>query len=614
MLLFDIETNGFYQDVHTVHCLVIKDIETGQRFVCNDQPGAGFHTHTIEQGLHMLMEADEICGHNILKYDVPVLQKIYPWFQPKGRQLDTLIVARLIFPELGEMDDRLIKACTMPGKYRGAHKLEAWGWRLGVLKNEYEGGFEVWTQQMEDYCVQDVEVTDALLTHLRKFKCAPEALDIEHDVTRIIARQEINGFHFNEAAARELLVILSKERLALEDDLKARFGFWFVKDGTRASGPFVPKKDDKKRGYTAGVPFTKIKAVYFNPGSRHHIAKVLRERFGWKPTSFTPSGEPEVNEETLKAVKHPEAATLIRYLMVQKRIGQLAEGKEAWLNYVRGGKVHGSVNVIGTVTGRMAHAHPNIAQVPAVRSEFGKECRALFSARPGWVLVGCDAAALELRVLAHFMARYDDGAYVKVVVEGRKEDGTEIHTVNRKALEIESRDDAKTWFYAFIYGAGNEKLGMIVTKVKNKAKNSRLGKQLRTKFLTNLPAMGRLIDAIKAKAESQKYLVGLDGRRLHIRSSHAAANTLFQSAGAVAMKKALVILDTSLHQQGLAPGKDYEFVANIHDEWQIECPPELAQTIGPLAVNAIRDAGVHFRFRCPLDGAFSVGRTWADTH
>jgi DNA polymerase-1 len=621
MLLFDIEADGFYNDVTKIHCIVLKDTETSQRFVCNAQPGAGFHTHTLEQGLAMLTEADEIAGHNVLKYDIPVLQKLYPSFTPQGRVLDTLILTRLLFPELGETDDRLIKKCLMPGKHRGAHRLEAWGWRLGVMKAEYEGGFEAWSQEMEDYCVQDVEVTHALLNHCRKQSWPTEALDLEHAVTRIIARQEINGFTFDEKGARELLVVLSKERLELEDDLKARFGFWFARDG---KDTFVPKKDDAKRGYTAGVPLTKVKAVYFNPGSRHHISRVLQRRFGWKPTSFTPSGEPEVNEEALKAIKHPEAATLIRYLMVQKRLGQLAEGKEAWLNFLRNGKIHGSVNVLGTVTGRMAHAHPNIAQVPAVRSPFGKECRALFSARLGWPLVGCDADALELRVLAHYMAHYDDGAYVEVVLKGDKKKGTDMHSVNCKAIGLDptkvyrasetGRDITKTWFYAMIYGGGSEKLGMIISGERNKSKNVRLGRQSKDLLVKNLPAMGKLLGAISDRGKSQGFLKGIDGRRLHVRSAHSAPNTLFQSTGAVVMKKALVLLDDSIQQLGLVPGKDYEFVANIHDEWQIECRPELAETIGPLAVQAIRDAGSHFRFRCPLDGEFCVGRTWADTH
>jgi DNA polymerase-1 len=331
-----------------------------------------------------------------------------------------------------------------------------------------------------------------------------------------------------------------------------------------------------------------------------------------------------VNEEGLKTIVHPEAKSLIRFLMVEKRLGQLAEGKEALLKHVRAGKIHGSVNTMGAVTGRMTHSSPNISQTPACYSPYGTEFRALFSAIHGWVLVGCDADALELRDLAHFMALYDGGAYTRTVLEGDKKKGTDMHSVNARALGLDptkalrevltGRDVAKTWFYAFIYGAGDEKLGMIITGVRNPKKNRTIGKAARASFMKNLPAMGKLINAVKATAKKNGFLKGLDGRRLHCRSEHAALNTLLQSAGAVAMKKALVILDANLQAAGLKPGVDYEFVANAHDEWQIECRPEVAEQIGGLAVGAIRSAGEHFGFRCPLDGQFKVGRTWADTH
>lgn len=626
MLIFDIETDGFIENVTKVHCIVAYDTETKETHIYRDGQEIG-------PMLRRMYAADVLCGHNILKYDLPVLKKLYGWY-PHGKVLDTLILTKLAFPELGAKDDILIKQCKMPGKYRDAHKLEAWGFRLGVLKDEYEGDpniedpklreqskWDSWNQAMEDYCLQDVRVTYALVTRLQRENISEQAIELEHDTTRIISRQELNGFSFDEAGAYELLATLSKERLRLEEDLKARFGFWYAKDG---KGTFTPKKDDAKRGYVKDATFTKVKAIYFNPGSRHHIAKVLIDRFGWKPTTYTPSGEPEVNEESLKAVRHPEAATLIRYLMVQKRLGQLAEGKQAWLKYLRDGRIHGSVNVIGTVTGRMSHANPNLGQVPATRSEYGNECRALFRARDDWSLVGIDADALELRVLAHFMALYDGGAYVKTVLEGDKKQGTDMHSVNCRAIGLDpqkvyrssetGRDIAKTWFYAMIYGAGMEKLGMIISGERNKAKNIRIGKRSKDALIENLPAMGKLLKAISEKGKKVGFLKGLDGRKLFVRSAHSAPNTLFQSAGALVMKKALVILDNALRDAELIPGVDYEFCANVHDEWQIECKPELAEKVGSAGVWAIRAAGASFGFRCPLDGNFEVGRTWADTH
>jgi DNA polymerase I-like protein with 3'-5' exonuclease and polymerase domains len=289
--------------------------------------------------------------------------------------------------------------------------------------------------------------------------------------------------------------------------------------------------------------------------------------------------------------------------MLTKRIGQVGEGRHSWLASEREGKIHGSVNTNGAVTGRMTHASPNIAQVPSVRAPYGKECRSLFKAETGRRLVGCDADALELRCLAGYMALYDGGKYVKTVLGGRKEDGTDMHSINSRTLGCD-RDTAKTWFYAFIYGAGDRKLGSIL------GKGPRAGTQSRTAFLRSLPALDKLVKRVQDRAASRGHLLGLDGRHLRVRSEHAALNTLLQSAGAIFMKQALVLLDETLKAHGL----DYEFVANVHDEWQIEAREDHAEEVGRLAVSAIQRAGEWFEFGCPLTGNFVIGQTWADTH
>jgi DNA polymerase I-like protein with 3'-5' exonuclease and polymerase domains len=264
-----------------------------------------------------------------------------------------------------------------------------------------------------------------------------------------------------------------------------------------------------------------------------------------------------------------------------------------------------------------------MAQVPAGYSPYGHECRELFIVELHKVLVGADAAALELRVLAGYMARYDGGAYVRTVLDGNKDDGTDIHSVNAKALGLDpkgnyfdgesGRDIAKTWFYAFLYGAGDAKLGFILSRQKG-TEAMAVGKNSRTKFMRNLPALASLVKKIKQAVKERGYLVGLDGRQLHIRSQHAAPNALFQNAGAVLMKKALVILDADLQSLGFIPGVHYEFVANVHDEWQIEADIDKGEVIGKAAVEAIRKAGEYYNFRCPLDGEYKLGRNWAETH
>jgi len=250
----------------------------------------------------------------------------------------------------------------------------------------------------------------------------------------------------------------------------------------------------------------------------------------------------------------------------------------------------------------MSHSKPNMAQVPRAGNPYGAECRALFCVPEGRALVGVDASGLELRCLAHYMARYDGGAYAQIILDG------DIHSLTQQAAGLPTRDTAKTFIYAFLYGAGNARLGAIV------GKGPHVGSKLRKQFLAELPALDKLINDVQATAKKRGWLRGLDGRRLHIRSQHAALNTLLQSAGALVMKQALVMADDRLQTEFGTPGVDYEFVANIHDEFQIEVSAANAAFVGEISVEAIRQAGEYFKFRCPLDGAFKVGKTRADTH
>lgn len=608
-LIFDIETNGLLDETNTIHCLCIKDFDQGREW--------SLHGKDIEYGVHLLHEAEVIVGHNVIKFDIPAIQKVYPWFRPQGIVRDTLVYSRLLYPDLREIDfARRRKKSDLPGKLIGSHGLKAWGYRLGNYKGDYEGPWDSWSKDMQDYCEQDVRVTFDLYAKFLSKNPSPQAVDLEHKVATIIGRQERYGFAFDSAAARSLYAVLLARRIDIGNALRDAFPPWEIVE------EFIPKRNNKTKGYIAGVPIEKVSVCEFNPNSRDHIAFKLQQKYGWKPTKFTnEDGKPAIDETILAKLPYPEAKLLSEYLMLTKRIGQLAEGKASWLSSEKAGAIFGSVNTNGAVTGRMTHASPNIAQVPSVRAPWGKECRALFKAREGKVLVGCDADALELRCLAGYMALYDGGKYVKTVLEGKKEDGTDMHSVTCRGIgfeptqkykiygqEVTGRDGAKKWFYAFIYGAGDGKLGSIF------GKSYKFGKASRQKFLRALPALGKLVGAVKAKVAKRGYLIGLDGRHLRIRSEHAALNTLLQSAGAVFMKQALVLLDDKLTADGLVPGVDYEFVANVHDEWQIEVTDGLQDQVGRTAVWAIEEAGRHFKFRCPLTGNYAAGQTWADTH
>ncbi|MFN4278318.1 MAG: DNA polymerase [Ferrovibrio sp.] len=607
--IFDIETNGLLDELDRVHCLVLRDIDTGDVFSCAGPAGYDDDTYYhIEHGLDLLQDAELIVGHNIIKFDIPALQKVYPGFQPKGVVRDTIVLSRLIWPDTKEKDYRLRERGKLPGKLIGRHSLEAWGYRLGEYKGDFKGPWDHWTPEMQSYCEQDVEVTTKLWQLIQRKQPSEESVNLEHEVAAIIFRQEQRGFAFDLAKAASLYSDLCGRRSELETDLQRAFRPWFA-----PGKQFVPKRDNKKQGYVAGCAFTKIELRSFNPGSRDHIANRLQKLRGWKPKEFTADGKPKVDETVLEALPYPEAKLLTEYLMVQKRIGQLAEGDEAWLKRERNGRLHGEVVTNGAHTGRMTHRRPNMAQVPSNDAPYGKRCRELFMASTGLRLVGCDADALELRCLAAYMARYDGGAYIDTVLKGKKAEGTDMHTLNAKALGCD-RDTAKVWFYAFIYGAGDKKLGYILG-AKNDREAAKLGKASRARFLKALPALGRLTDLVQKKLQKRGYLVGLDGRHLHARSPNAALNTLLQSAGAVLMKRALVILDQTLQSaHGFVPGVDYEFVANVHDEWQIEVRPEIATVVGEVAAKSITLAGEYYGFRCPLAGNFDIGACWADTH
>jgi DNA polymerase I len=594
-LIFDLETNGLLDDVTNIHCLVIKDTE-------NDNVST-YSGPTVRDGIVRLCDATlqgtTIVGHNIIKYDLPVIDKLLGSVYNRANVFDTLVATRLIWSNIKDHDVKLMREEKLPKKYFGSNSLAAWGHRLGNYKGDYEGGWETFSQEMLDYNIQDVEVTHTLYQKILEKEYASSALELEHDVAWLMAKQERNGFCFDTQKAASLYAKLVQRRGELERELKDYFGSWVVQ-----LPDFTPRVNNKKLGYTKGVPVKKSKTIDFNPSSRDHIADRLINLYGWKPVDFTEGGKPMVDEEVLSKLDYPPCKLLTEYLLIQKRAGQISEGQQAWLKCEKNGKIHGSINPNGAVTGRATHAYPNIAQVPSGGSQYGPECRELFTVPRGWLLVGADASGLELRCLAHFMAKWDGGKYADVLLGG------DIHTENQNAAGLQTRNQAKTFIYAFLYGAGDAKIGSVV------GGDAGEGRRLKNKFLRSLPALGRLVDAVQ-EASRRGYLTGLDGRRLHVRSSHAALNTLLQSAGALICKKWLLILEENLQKAGLKHGfdGDYAFCAWVHDEVQIACRNEtVAKQVAELAVDAVRLAGDAFNFRCALSGEAKIGANWSETH
>ena len=572
-IVFDIEADGLHPN--NVWCIVAKELDGKIHTFDNTQ---------IHEGIKFLQEADTLIGHNIIGYDIPVLEKLYD-VKFNCEVEDTLVMSRLFNPVR-----------------ENGHALKAWGWRVGMLKQEQPEDFDSYTPEMLEYCIQDVKLNEAVYKFLIKEGnlFSQKSIDLEHKVAHIIKDQERNGFFFNTQKAMELLAELKTKQLEVEDEVHNTFKPKLVDD--KLVTPYVKKDGElSKRGLTDEEydrciktqnvkPFMRQKLVDFNLGSRKQIGEYLID-FGWKPVKFTPTGQPIVDEGTLKKIEHIREAKLIAdFLLYQKRIAQVT----SWIDELKDDRVHGSVIPNGTITGRMTHRNPNMAQVPNAGSLYGKECRSCWTVPEGYKLVGIDASSLELRMLAHYM---DDPDYIEEVING------DIHTTNQNLAGLKTRDQAKTFIYALVYGAGDAKIGSVA------GGGIKKGKELKQTFFKNLPSLKDLKEKVQ-KASNRGFLKGLDGRKIYVRSQHAALNTLLQGGGAIVMKKAMCILQDLIDLNTL----DAKFVANIHDEWQIQVKESQADFVGRLGVQAIEKASEYFNMRCPLTGEYKIGDNWYETH
>jgi DNA polymerase I-like protein with 3'-5' exonuclease and polymerase domains len=543
-IVIDIETN---MTATHIWCAVTKDIGTQEVNVWTQ----------AEKLQNYLAEASILIGHNIIGFDVLVLKKLWNLNTDIHQLQDTLVMSRLLDPTL-----------------ENGHSLRAWGKRLGNYKDDFtdfDGGL---TDEMVSYCKQDVNVTETLYNRLSADLLEwGQSVDLEHQVALIVKEQQENGFKLDIRKVMSLLAQWRKRLNEIEEELQQVFK------------PIVTERYSEKTGKRL-----KDKVEHFNPGSRKQIAERLMA-LGWKPKKRTEKGSVIVDEKVLSTVNIPEARFIEEYLLLQKRVAQV----ESWIDHADNlDRVHGQVITNGAVTGRMTHSKPNMAQVPRVGSPYGAECRSCWTVEEGKALVGIDASGLELRMLAHYM---QDDDYTNEILTG------DIHTKNMQAAGLTNRDQAKTFIYAFLYGAGPAKIGSIV------GGGEREGKQLIDSFLANTPALKELRRKVDKFAQKGS-LPGLDGRRLKVRSQHAALNTLLQGAGAIVMKKALELLHKKLNC-GIISGS---FVANVHDEWQIETTKELAESVGQAGIQAIQEAGQSLGLRCPLDGDFKIGTNWAETH
>ena len=593
-LVFDIETDGL--DPHKIFCISAIDVDT--------QEQKNFDVSNVCNGLAYLMQADKLIGHNIIGFDIPAIKKLYRVDLSDKKIVDTLVLSRLFNP------------------VRASHSLEAWGYKLGFQKIDFDK-YDKYSEEMMEYCANDVQlnlkVYEALKRESKGF--TSESVNLERDTYKVITKQREHGFMLDVTLAMQLLEEFEKEIKLTEKEVHKTFKPRIdrrviypqhTKDGVLrkmgldTKGKQTRLTDDEYDIFDKGQSDTVVRESEepFKLGSRQQIGEYLQQ-FGWKPKEFTPTGQPKVDERILNKVKDiPEATLIAKYLMLQKRIAQVS----SWLTFLPenliansegcaelAARVHGSVITNGTITGRMSHRDPNMAQIPSLASPYGKECRSCWTVADKFKLVGIDASGLELRMLAHYL---NDEEFTDDIING------DIHTANQKRAGLKSRNQAKTFIYAFLYGAGDAKIGSVIGG--NKAE----GKRVKQSFLANFGTLKTFRNRITREAEQNGFIKGLDGRKIFIRSAHAALNSLLQGAGAIVMKRALVIFDELIKENNLLAN----CVANVHDEWQVEVLEEEAEQLGQLGVDAIRAAGVYYNLNCPLDGEYKIGGNWSETH
>lgn len=627
-IITDIETNGLLDTVTKFWCAWIYDS------VSQEYKGYKDLDEYIDALNVYGTSGYNLVFHNGIKYDVPCLKRLSGKdfvFDPRDCVIDTLVFARLVWSNIKDIDMGLIRSGRLPKDLFGSHSLKAYGYRMRELKGTYGEQEEAWdsfSEEMYKYNHQDVVVTKMLFDKLLGKWYPWEAVQLEHDIAWVMAKQERNGFVFN----RDKAVVLYSELAERRDELTKE-----LQDSVPPllTGYKVYKRDNAKKGIKAGVQYPVYET--FNPNSRQQIAKVLIEQ-GWEPQEVTDTGLPKVDEETLKTAKDiPMTSKILELLMLNKRIGQLAEGSNAWLKLMKEDpndhlwRIHGSVNPNGAVTGRATHSYPNVAQVPANRAPYGRLCRELFTVPKGWYEAGIDASGLELRCLGHFLSPYDNGAYVKEILSG------DIHTHNQKMAGLATRDQAKTMIYCMMYGGGDAKLGEVI------GGDARAGKALKEKFFKAIPAYKDLVEDIShSLVSSSEWLggtrkvkwrkrwhpdspqleithcvLGLDRRVIYVRSEHSALNTLLQSAGALVCKKWVCLWEENMRKAGYRHGWDGDFALQVwcHDEIGVACrTKEIAEDCCRIAQESMRQTQAFFNFNCQLDTEGKIGHNWAETH
>lgn len=590
--IYDTEANGLHEATK-IWCVSVMDYSTKEI--------TSFGPDSIDAALDYLSQFDTLIAHNQLDYDRYIINNITGIdLASHSSLLDTLVLSRLLHP------DRPLPVGISQGS--GAHSIEAWGLRFGHPKPKHED----WTQyspEMLHRCEEDVRINckvfEALLNEMGDHDWG-KAIELEHRVQEIISAQARRGVYFDLKAAEELIQELTEgvDKLTkeLEENAPVKWKSFgvdilepFKKDGTLKK-MVTDWLDDQVNG-----PFTRVYSEKINLDSDVQLKDYLF-KLGWKPTQY--NFNKETGERTSPKLEFEDGDGL------DSGIGKKIKDRKLFshrLNQVRGlvervrqdNRIEADANTIGTNTRRFRHR--NVVNIPRVGTPYGERMRALFTCTPGKVLVGYDAKGLELRMLAHYM---NDEEYTNVLLNG------DIHTFNQELAGLATRDDAKTFIYAFNYGAGDAKLGSIV------GGGTREGRELRTRFLQSNQALDKLIRSVKRRA-GRGYLESLDGGKLFIRIGsdgkrqlNKALNTLLQGNGAVVMKQSMVFLDDMVKAENLDAWK----VIDMHDEAQWDVHPDHVERFSELCQEAMVKTGIHFNLNLPLEADVKIGKNWAETH
>jgi DNA polymerase I len=612
-ILFDIETDNYLEHMTKIHCIAAINVDTDEIW--------RFRPDEVKKGLKFLQASKVLIAHNGIDFDMRAIKKIYPKWTYTGEVYDTLIAAKLAFPDIKNRDFKKLRSVmNKPVHQRtdiekkrmaciGKHSLEAYGLRMGCHKGDFgkEVGFETFSEDMMEYCVQDVIVNAKLFHRLEQEDISQEALKTEHESQRICLAQTEKGFNFNIDKAHEL----EKQLLERKDELtklicKDLGGDFLVNMGVKVPKRTTQYKELLRGKYTLGAAYTKLKIKPFNPNSRYDVGQRLISRFGWKPKDYGTDGKPTLSEEVLDKMKFPVAKHISEYLMIDKRLGMLSNGNSAWIKlYNEETKsIHGRVNTLGAGTSRCTHSRPNLAQIPAVRAPWGKECRELFEPPKGMKLYDVDLSGIELRMLAHYMTPWDNGKYGDIIINA------DIHQANADAAGIDSRDTMKTLMYARLYGSGMQNLadvsGLPVKVIKEKMAN--LDK--------NIPALKSLTDAVKHTIKTKGYVTALDKRRIYCSSEHASLNYLLQSAGAIVAKMWMNFSVEEMSKLGYELGKDYYQVAFIHDQYDwVYDPKQIThEVLYKASQDALDRVQEDLKIRMKLDCAACSGDNFSEVH